>query len=54
VIENIFNFSVRFAGRVASIFIAMALLLAWAMTGPLFYLGDLYSERFNKKMKGTL
>lgn len=52
--ENIFNFSARFTGRLVSVFIAMALLMAWAVTGPLFHLSDLYHERFNKKMKGTL
>jgi len=37
-----------------SIGIAALLLVAWAVTGPLFHLKDLYRERFNKKMKGML
>ncbi|HXE43468.1 MAG TPA: hypothetical protein VN516_10615 [Candidatus Baltobacteraceae bacterium] len=53
-LENIFNFSIRFVGRALSLCVAAALLMAWAATGPLFRLSDLYRERFNKKVKGTL
>jgi hypothetical protein len=54
VTENIFNFFIRTIGRMLTILVAATLLLAWALTGPLFHLSDLYHQRFNKKMKGTL
>gem|GEM_PF-6741002 len=51
---NIWNLAVQFFGRTASLCVGAALVVAWAITGPLFYLNDLAQDRFNKKAKGTL
>jgi len=48
VLETFAQFGVRAVGRVASVCLAMLLIVAWVLTGPLFRLSDLYREWINK------
>jgi len=51
VLETFAQFGVRAVGRVASVCLAMLLIVAWVLTGPLFRLSDLYREWINKGQK---
>jgi low affinity Fe/Cu permease len=49
VLEAFAQFGVRIVGRVASVCLAMFLIAAWMLTGPLFRLSDLWRADFKQR-----